>query len=477
VRSRLAAVCVATVVVAVGLVADGLASGARAATSTPPTARITASPTNGPVPLTVVFDASGSVDPDGRIVSYKFDFDNGTPNLRTTSPMASSVYTEADGYKIAVTVTDDSGQSATASVSVKITGVTPTTTKPPATTTTTTRPPATTVPPTTTTVAKPVGTDLWVAPTGSDAASGSRTAPLKTVGVALAKASPGSMIHVQPGTYAETLTIATSGRADAPITLRAEGKVSLTGSSKSGRILQVLADYWVIEGFDITGRDTGVWLQGAHGVVLRNNEIHHLNGECVRIKYLSTGNVVEHNSIHDCGLEDFVLQPGSGKNGEGVYIGTAPEQLTRNPTPVRDASNGNVVRDNVFVTHGNECVDIKEAASANVVEFNDCSGQKDPESAGFDARGSGNVFRANVSHDNVGAGIRVGGDGSSDGTGNDIIGNTLVDNGGYGIKVMRVPQGTVCGNLIARDGSGAISDKSVTNPACASPTPTPGPRP
>ena len=68
-----------------------------------------------------------------------------------------------------------------------------------------------------------------------------------------------------------------------------------------------------------------MWLQGAHGVVLRNNEIHHLGGECVRLKYFSSGNVVERNSIHDCGLDDFVLNPG-GKNGEGIYIGTAPEQ-------------------------------------------------------------------------------------------------------------------------------------------------------
>jgi len=272
------------------------------------------------------------------------------------------------------------------------------------------------------------------------------------------------------------LTATKSGRADAPITMRAEGKAKLVGSTKSGRILQVLADYWVIQGFEITGRTSGVWLQGAHGVVLRDNEIHHLAGECVRLKYFSTANVVERNFIHDCGLEDFVLDPGSGKNGEGVYIGTAPEQLDRNPTPEPDASNANAVRDNRFVTNGNECVDIKESASGNVIEFNDCTGQMDPESAGFDARGSGNVFRYNISRGNVGAGVRTGGDRASDGLANDIIGNVLTDNGGWGIKAIRVPQGTVCGNTILRNGSGAISNSAVLNPACASPLPTPGPR-
>jgi len=31
--------------------------------------------------------------------------------------------------------------------------------------------------------------------------------------------------------------------------------------------------------------------------------------------WISTANVVERNFIHDCGLEDFVLDPRSGKNG------------------------------------------------------------------------------------------------------------------------------------------------------------------
>ena len=68
-----------------------------------------------------------------------------------------------------------------------------------------------------------------------------------------------------------------------------------------------------------------------------------------------------------------------------------------------------------FDTQGNECVDIKEGATANVVEHNDCTGQKDPESAGFDSRGSGNVFRFNASYANLGAGVRLGGDSEADG--------------------------------------------------------------
>ncbi|MEX0665006.1 MAG: right-handed parallel beta-helix repeat-containing protein [Acidimicrobiia bacterium] len=315
-----------------------------------------------------------------------------------------------------------------------------------------------------------------MAPDGRDTNPGTRAAPLRTVGAAIAKAAPGAVIDVAAGTYSEALSTSVSGATGAPITLRGHGAVLTGDTDRSGRVLQIRNDYWTIKGFEITGADNGVWIEGGHHVVVASNEIHHLLGECVRVKYLSADIVIERNSIHNCGLEDFVQNPGSGKNGEGVYIGTAPEQLGKNPAPVPDATTRVVVRDNVIVTHGNECVDIKEAATGNVVEFNDCSEQRDPESGGFDSRGSGNVFRYNRSHDNTGAGIRVGGDEVTDGTGNDLIGNELSDNEGSGIKVMRLPQGTVCGNAIERSGRDAINTDEVTNPSCRERHPSAGPR-
>jgi hypothetical protein len=143
---------------------------------------------------------------------------------------------------------------------------------------------------------------------------------------------------------------------------------------------------------------------------------------------------------------------------------------------VPDVTSDVVVRDNVIATRGNECVDIKEAATGNVVEFNDCTEQRDADSAGFDSRGSGNVFRFNRSHDNDGAGIRLGGDTEQDGVGNEIVGNRLVDNEGSGIKAMRLPQGRICGNVIEGSGDDALSDESLDNPGCGEDLPAPGPR-
>jgi hypothetical protein len=319
------------------------------------------------------------------------------------------------------------------------------------------------------------GASLWVAPDGSDDARGTRAEPLRTVQAAMERAVPGTTIEVEEGTYAEPLDTTVAGAPGAPITLRGHGAV-LTGGGDTGRILQVKHDHWTIESLELRGRDTGVWVEGARHVRIRGNDIHHFRGECVRVKYLASDVVVARNTIHDCGIEDFVDEPGSGKNGEGVYIGTAPEQLSRNPTPVPDVTSDVVVRDNDIATRGNECVDIKEAATGNVVEFNDCTDQRDPDSAGFDSRGSGNVFRFNRSHGNDGAGIRVGGDTEQDGDGNEIVGNRLVDNEGSGIKAMRLPQGRICGNVIEGSGDDALSEESLDNPGCAEDLPEPGPR-
>ena len=70
----------------------------------------------------------------------------------------------------------------------------------------------------------------------------------------------------------------------------------------------------------------------------------------------------------------------------------------------------------------------------------------------------------------------MGGDGATDGVGNDVIGNVLTGNAGYAIKVMRTPQGTVCGNTIRDVGHGTISVASVRNPDCPTPGPAAGTR-
>jgi parallel beta-helix repeat protein len=42
---------------------------------------------------------------------------------------------------------------------------------------------------------------------------------------------------------------------------------------------------------------------------------------------------------------------------------------------------------------------------------------------------------------------------------NDVVGNTLTDNTGYGLKVMRRPQGRITGNTFARNRRGRTNQR------------------
>ena len=82
----------------------------------PPRASATASPANGAPPLRVQLAAQAS-DPDGRIVSYAWDFGDGA---RGEGAQTSHTYERAGRYTARVTVTDDDGQTASASANVDV---------------------------------------------------------------------------------------------------------------------------------------------------------------------------------------------------------------------------------------------------------------------------------------------------------------------------------------------------------------------
>ncbi|MBW3573536.1 MAG: right-handed parallel beta-helix repeat-containing protein [Actinobacteria bacterium] len=311
----------------------------------------------------------------------------------------------------------------------------------------------------------------YVAPSGSDDNAGVQPSePFETIQHALDLALPGDTVHLGSGTYKQdVVTVRGGDSTTAPITI-AGPKDAVVKGGGNGRIVEVNHSYIVLQGFTIDGkfdsgdrksayRDKLIYAiskkanVGITGLKVLGMTLQNAGGECVRLRYFASKNVVAGNTITDCGIYDFRFN-GGGKNGEAVYIGTAPEQWGANGAPTNDPdkSDKNWVHHNDIKTNGNECVDIKESSSGNVVEHNDCSGQKDVNSAGLNSRGSGNIFRYNTIHDNLGAGIRFGGDKSTDGTDNDAYGNTITNNEVGGIKFMAKPQGKVCGNTFSGNG-------------------------
>jgi hypothetical protein len=357
---------------------------------------------------------------------------------------------------------------------------------------------------------RPAGDRLtfYVSPTGDDANAGtSRDKALKTVNIAVDWAMPGDTVVLLPGVHLLASDpggggdIATDrdGKPDAPITIKGSGDGEAIVKSREGsnrdRMFYVAHSHWSFEGFTIEGLridapkictdvvDTAIFLhggvtlqtqpdgtrkwladknrarQGVTGVKIRKMTIRNCGGECIRMRYFCTKNEVSDSHISRAGRLDYQLggecRSGAGKNGEGIYIGSADDQwadATKNATNEPDQSTENLIRGNTIDTQANECVEMKEGATKNVVEDNVCTNQNDENSGGIASRGSGNIIRRNKISKTKGAGIRLGGD-QGYGTNNDAYENEMSDNGQGAFNITRKPQGKVCGNKAASPGS------------------------
>ncbi len=89
--------------------------------SSPPVARLTALPLSGTSPLSVSFDAGTSYDPDGSIVSYKWDFGDGSIGSGVTAKHTFTT-TKTRTYTVVLTVTDDDGMTASCEQSIEVIG-------------------------------------------------------------------------------------------------------------------------------------------------------------------------------------------------------------------------------------------------------------------------------------------------------------------------------------------------------------------
>ncbi|WP_271728535.1 PKD domain-containing protein [Aquimarina algiphila] len=103
-------------------VSDGSKTGTKTTTITvtngSPVASFTASAETGVAPLAVSFDASGSSDPAGGVLTYSWDFGNGEV---ATTATASTTYTTLGQVTVTLTVTNDAGNTASATKTINVT--------------------------------------------------------------------------------------------------------------------------------------------------------------------------------------------------------------------------------------------------------------------------------------------------------------------------------------------------------------------
>jgi PKD repeat protein len=104
----------ATAAGAAGATGAAGAHAVRVHSNTAPTASAQADVSTGRVPFLVTFSSTGSVDPDGTIVSYSWNFGDGSPVSNAANPL--HTYTTVGAKTAVLTVTDDDGATSTSSV-------------------------------------------------------------------------------------------------------------------------------------------------------------------------------------------------------------------------------------------------------------------------------------------------------------------------------------------------------------------------
>ena len=87
-----------------------------------PVASFTASTVRGPAPLAVTFDPGASTD-DVGIVSYDWDFGDGTKQQTTSGTPVSKSYATPGSYTVILTVADGAGHKATKTLSITVDAV------------------------------------------------------------------------------------------------------------------------------------------------------------------------------------------------------------------------------------------------------------------------------------------------------------------------------------------------------------------
>ncbi|CAM9604888.1 unnamed protein product, partial [Ectocarpus fasciculatus] len=319
-----------------------------------------------------------------------------------------------------------------------------------------------------------------------------------TLTAALKVAGAGDTISLGDGVYREPLVTMNAGMEGSPLVIEGGRDAvinNFTGDRDvmwSQKVVDIRHSWVTLRGFTIDGQlddidqeesfvDKCIFVEGQAapedveydgrtvetaliGTVIDNTKIQNCGMECIRIRNFVTNAVIINNDIEDCGIYDYRYRF-DGKVGEAIYIGTSSNQwadgadgrVTNGP----DGCNYNLVTGNKLVPRGNECVDIKEGATMNVVEYNECEDQRDEESGCYDSRGNENTFRYNTAENCDGGGIRLGGheiDGITYGVDNHVYGNSFRETGDGSIKARRDPQGVICDNS-CEDGDCDVSEE------------------
>jgi len=167
----------------------------------------------------------------------------------------------------------------------------------------------------------PRAAEIYVAPEGDDRAAGTPESPLASPAAAFARAAPGDVIRLLPGTYrlSETLRAARDGTEHSPIRVepadpntRPVFDFSAQPTDSKSRGIELPRDWWQIVGLEIVGAgDNGINITGGHNLVQQC-----IVREC-RDSGIQLGSGANHNLVSDCDSFRNADPHNRGENADG----------------------------------------------------------------------------------------------------------------------------------------------------------------
>ena len=226
---------------------------------------------------------------------------------------------------------------------------------------------------------------------------------------ALADAGPGTVIQLADDTtFTGPFKLTADGSETAPIwVVGPRSAVVTTGDKNVGGGIAFFVDggkHVRLSGFTVSESFQGVWVKSGSNVAVANLHVHHIGYEAIHLRIYTTDSYVVGNLIEDTGFAD-------ARYGEGVYIGTSPENWNRDNNGDPDVSSRNMVAGNTINRTGAEQIEPKAGTADGIIRDNVLNGYR------------GNAF--------TNAMILVGGDNY------DIIGNSLTNARDYGLATIQ----------------------------------------
>ena len=357
-------------------------------------------------PARVTFDAAASADGDGVIVSYDWDFGDGSAPQAGAEAVVAHEYLAAGVYSAVLTVTDDGGDTDTATVLVRI------------------------GPGDTYYVADPRGLD-GLAGTADDvdasnAYPGTIGQPFATLQKAAAVAVLGDTVLIRGGTYNQALIPQNSGGPQRPITFQAyAGETpTITGASLSPAVDISQRSYLVLQGLTVTDVQRWLYAIDAHYNILQGNHFAHAINTGGSSKgglffQEATYNRILDNVIEDNATQDNLSLHVSDYN---LIAGNTITQAGHTLWTIK-AGNFNVLRDNYFHNPWQKIGEVYDAWGAgfdhqfylvnstkhnlitgNIFDYTASSGDHSPF-AGIQYAGQDGIIRGNLFYDTVGPGL------------------------------------------------------------------------